>query len=169
MALVNTGTIRLTARRLLQLLLPVLMPSWRFFDSIGPAPRIDYAVFDEGDAAPRQWRPLALAPLRLSLGSMLVRLPYNAPRNDMLFLISCCERVLDDEQALDVRARAHTEILRHVAMHAHQTSAIGPHDDATIRLSFRIRQVRREHNALIEEVAYEAGSFTQSQLMAWDR
>lgn len=81
--------------RLITLLLPVLIPSWRFFKTIAPSPRIETRV--QSDA----WiedRPL---PANVGVGLMLWRLVWNPDWNQRLYLLSCAERLVstDDPQA----------------------------------------------------------------------
>lgn len=81
---------------MLQLLLPALIPSWRFFDRIGPAPCIEFAVGVTPDDAGADWQELRPRPVRVSAGAMLVRLFWNRRWNESLYLVSCAERLLDD-------------------------------------------------------------------------
>jgi hypothetical protein len=74
----------------LKLLLPALLPSWRFFDSVGPSPRIEY-LLDR-----REFRP---PPLMLPVWRMLARLVWNPQRNESLFLTSCAERLMENPTA----------------------------------------------------------------------
>ena len=75
--------------RAISLLLPVLLPAWRFFQSVGPSPRIEI----ERDG---EWFEARPPPSRLSVQAMLWRLVWNAGWNESLFLTSCAERVLED-------------------------------------------------------------------------
>lgn len=77
--------------RALGLLIPALVPSWRFFDVIRPSPRISYCFCE----APEQWVPLLEQPERVTIRAMVLRLFWNARRNDDLFAISCAERILE--------------------------------------------------------------------------
>ena len=40
----------------LKLLLPALIPSWRFFDTIAPSPRIEFTLLKTAQDAPGDWR-----------------------------------------------------------------------------------------------------------------
>jgi hypothetical protein len=124
---------------LAKLLLPALTPSWRFFDSIGPSPRIEFALLEtpEGDADWREFRP---RPATLSGRKMLRRLFWNPDRNESLFLTSCAERLL--ETATD---HSRSEIEARIAADLSQ----GPP-----YLQFRIVLVRRREARLVKEVAY---------------
>ncbi len=74
--------------QLLSLYLPVLFPSWRFFDQLGPSPRIEVRLAGETD-----WRDLCARPERLGFGQMLVALVYSPDRNEQLFLVSLATRL----------------------------------------------------------------------------
>ena len=80
---------------LLRLLGPALAPSWRFFDSVGPSPRIEFARLGEAAAAPADWAEFRPRPAFVSLAQMLRRLFWNPARNESLFLTSCAERLLE--------------------------------------------------------------------------
>ncbi len=76
--------------RLVLLYLPVLFPSWRFFQEVGPSPRVEYRV-DGGD-----WREATGRPGRMGPGAMLRRLFWNPDWNETLFLVSCAERLVEE-------------------------------------------------------------------------
>lgn len=80
-------------------LLPALIPSWRFFDTIGPSPRIEYALLSAATEAPQAWRAFRPRPDHVSPSVMLARLFWNARWNETLFLVSCAERLLDHPTA----------------------------------------------------------------------
>lgn len=74
---------------ILKLVIPVLVPSWRFFDVIAPSPRIEFQMADG------PWQPLRPKPARLSFGQQVLRLFHNPEGNQALFLTACAERLLD--------------------------------------------------------------------------
>jgi hypothetical protein len=82
--------------RILKLLLPALIPSWRFFDVIGPSPRIEYALLVTPEALP-QWEVFRPRPASLSVIQMLKQLTWNPRWNEDLFLVSCAERLIYDQ------------------------------------------------------------------------
>ncbi|MEM8882378.1 MAG: hypothetical protein AAGC82_17460 [Pseudomonadota bacterium] len=73
-------------RILVQLYLPVLFPSWRFFAEIGASPRVEYRI------ANGPWRAAIARPRRLSLIARLGRVFWNPDGNEALFLAACAER-----------------------------------------------------------------------------
>ena len=87
---------------MLRLLLPALIPSWRFFDRVGPSPRVEYAIQAAADDQPPRWREVRPRPARVSLPAMLARLAWNPDWNEALYLVSCAERLL--EHPSEVRA-----------------------------------------------------------------
>ena len=82
--------------RTLTLLLPALIPSWRFFDAIAPSPRIEFALLNTADETPVGWQEFRPRPRHLSPGGMLKNLFWNPHWNESLFLVSCAERLLDN-------------------------------------------------------------------------
>lgn len=75
---------------MLRLLLPILFPSWRFFNSIGPSPR----VMLQFDAEP--WAEYCPKPLQLPVRERLARLLLNPQGNKLLFVHSCAVRLFDE-------------------------------------------------------------------------
>ncbi len=78
----------------LKLLLPALIPSWRFFDTIAPSPRIEFTLLKTELDASGRWQEFRPRPARLPIGSMLKRLFWNPRWNESLFLVSCAERLM---------------------------------------------------------------------------
>lgn len=79
----------------LKLLLPVLIPSWRFFDMIAASPRIEYALLQDPQTVPA-WQEFRPRPARLSIGQLLLRIIWNPRWNESLYLVSCAERLMAD-------------------------------------------------------------------------
>ena len=87
--------------RLLLLVLPILLPAWRFFKTVEASPRIEWS-------AGQGWQPLFPPPARVNLWQILARLFWNPQRNDALFMVSCAERRDDtptDHSVAEIRAR----------------------------------------------------------------
>ncbi len=89
------------------LLLPALIPSWRFFDEIAPSPRIEYALLEHESEEDRVWQEVKPRPSHISFGRMLRRMIWNPSWNETLFLMSCAERLM--AQPTD---HSHQEILK---------------------------------------------------------
>lgn len=131
---------------MLRLLLPVIVPSWRFFDVIGPAPRTEIAWLLGPTAAP-DWRPLVPRPARLDLTTTLRRLVWNPEGNAALYVSSLAERLLDAPSAPagDAFLNAVIEL------------AVGrerPASPAVEWLQVRIVSTRRDGAQLVDEVAF---------------
>lgn len=90
--------------RLITLLLPALIPSWRFFKAVQPSPRIEWRI--KG----RVWRELSPLPRRLSFAHALGRLAWNPRWNEELYLVSLSERLIATEDPF-----AYAELTRRIA------------------------------------------------------
>jgi hypothetical protein len=137
--------------RVLRLVLPVLVPSWRFFDSIGPSPRIEYQAWrpDAPEDPANPWTPWALTPARVGVAAMVARLFLNAERNETLYLLACCERVVDDGSG-----HAEHEIAVRLAAHLGHAPLAVP-----CRARFRIVEVYPEAGQLQRQVAFVSAPF----------
>lgn len=136
--------------RLLSSLLPAVIPSWRFFDRIGPAPTVEWSVGDGG------WQPVCPSPPRVPAAALLARLFWNPARNEALFLVSCAERLLDDPSAsradllwTRVADRVRPTLSSEAAVAAPALPSAG---GRTLRV--RIVEVTRQGDALLREVRY---------------
>jgi hypothetical protein len=78
---------------MLRLILPIFFPSWRFFNSIGPSPRLK-VQFDGGD-----WQEFCPKPATLNPLERLGHLFYNPLGNKTLFIQSCAARLFDEQDA----------------------------------------------------------------------
>jgi hypothetical protein len=129
----------------LSLILPVLIPSWRFFKAIEPSPRVQWALLCDCEVAPITWhefrpRPSAVTPLQMAL-----RLFWNPDWNDALFVVSCAERIQQQPNVHSIN-----EIMRRIQLDIGKKRI-----DATDRLlQFRLIFVHREETALVEEVVF---------------
>ncbi len=90
MGFIPVGTVLHT----LKLLLPALIPSWRFFDVIAPSPRIEYTLLGTADETPVNWQEFRPRPLTVPISLMLKRMFWNPRWNEQLFLMSCAERLM---------------------------------------------------------------------------
>lgn len=73
--------------RVLSLLLPALIPSWRFFKSVEPSPRVQWAVVGG------PWQTYHGRPDRVGFWSMARRLVWNPQWNETLYMVSLAERL----------------------------------------------------------------------------
>lgn len=79
------------------LLLPALIPSWRFFKTVEPSPRLEWMI-NKGT-----WREYRPRPFSVSGWQMARRLIWNPQWNDALYMVSLAERltVAPDDQTLN--------------------------------------------------------------------
>ncbi|WP_172328620.1 hypothetical protein [Mangrovicoccus sp. HB161399] len=90
-----------------RLLLPALLPSWRFFSGVGPSPRIEIRGADG------LWRELAPRPAHVPVLRMLRRLAWNPRWNGRLYLVSLAERMVEEPTAhslSELRSRIPAEL-----------------------------------------------------------
>lgn len=81
---------------MLKLLLPILFPSWRFFSSIGPSPRVDVAFVAEKNAEPQMWLPFRPLPEVVDLAAGVRRLFHNPNWNEQLYINTCAEHLFEE-------------------------------------------------------------------------
>ena len=120
--------------RTLQLLLPVLVPSWRFFDGIAPSPRIEISSDDEN------WQEVRKRPAHVPIGQIFIRLFHNGHWNDTLFLVSLSERLLEGDAT-----RSEAQIVDLIRR---------DDPDLTGPFRFRLSLVSREGQTVVRHFAY---------------
>lgn len=122
------------------LLLPVLFPSWRFFKTVGPSPRVEYRLIVQGKAG--AWQESHPIPERVSLGQMARRMVWNPERNTQLYMVSLSERVVSGvvDHSVDELNRMIAERL------------VGQAGDLQFRLMFLVP----EGDQIVGEVLYES-------------
>ncbi len=133
---------------MLQLLLPALIPSWRFFDRVGPAPAVEFALGRVADEPASEWHEVHPRPTRVSVGLMLTRVFWNPRWNEFLYLTSCAERLLDEpspNRAAHLWMRV-ADIVR--ATHGAATTA----GDRFLRV--RVVEVTRAGDRLVRQVRF---------------
>lgn len=79
-----------------KLLLPALFPSWRFFDTVAPSPRIEFALREDSNHLSQNWQEFRPRIDNLSFGKILRRMFWNPHWNESLFLVSCAERLISN-------------------------------------------------------------------------
>ncbi len=137
----------------LKLLLPALLPSWRFFDVIAPAPRIQYCLSSgsmQSDHQPQKWSTFLSRPYKVSFGKMCARMLWNTDWNEGLFLISCAERLIEAPTA-----HSEQEIMKRIV------ATIIPADiNSHYRVQFRLLLIKRHKTALMQEVVFHSQTYT---------
>jgi len=139
-------------RHILKLLLPAVIPSWRFFDVIAPSPRIQFVLLNSAIAPvdeKGEWREFRPRPAHLSFLQMLGRMFWNPERNESLFLVSCAERLLQQPTQ-----HSEDEILKRIiaelkANHSGVT-------EATTHLQFRLLLVQRQDSRLQQHIVFHS-------------
>jgi hypothetical protein len=114
----------------LKLLLPALIPSWRFFETIAPSPRIEYILLKNANQQSDEWHELGNRLHKVSFITMLKRIFWNPLWNDNLFMVSCAERLM-------VHPNDHTsdEISKRIRDEIHKTSDF---TDKSVYFQFRL-------------------------------
>lgn len=77
----------------IRLLLPAVVPSWRFFETVQPSPRVEWRV-EEG-----AWQAFRPRPAHLPVWRMVVRLVWNPDWNEALYAVSLAERLVAEPTA----------------------------------------------------------------------
>ena len=75
------------------LILPTLIPSWRFFETVEASPRIEWTLLATANKTPTNWCAFRPCPDTLTPLQMLARLLWNPTGNDSLYMVSCAERI----------------------------------------------------------------------------
>lgn len=130
----------------LKLLLPALIPSWRFFDAIAPSPRIEFTLLNSARDMSGNWQEFRPRPDRLSIFDMLKRMFWNADWNESLFLVSCAERLIANPTA-----HSSDEILTRIRAECARLS-VDPL--ATPYLQFRLVFVTRDETAIEKHILH---------------
>jgi len=128
----------------LTLLLPALIPSWRFFETIEASPRVQWAGVQGPDVSAAQWCDFRPRPSTLSIWTMFVRLFWNPRWNDGLYMVSLAERL-----TLASTPHSLAEIFRLVGREHGAQSA--PY--LQVRLVF-VSRGKMGTNDLVEQVSY---------------
>lgn len=129
-----------------KLLLPALIPSWRFFDEIAPSPRIEFSLLTNTQETPENWQEFRPRPKQLSMKAMLKRMFWNPSWNESLFLVSCAERL-----AMNPTEHSRDEIFKRIAAELRKHSQ---NVEAKPYLQFRLVFVNHENNTLHKHTAY---------------
>jgi uncharacterized protein (UPF0248 family) len=125
---------------LLSLFLPTVIPSWRFFKTVAPSPRIEYRLIEAGRDG--DWQEDRPRPGHLGVGQILRRMLWNPEWNEQLYLVSCSERLIDEPSQHSV-----DEINLRVA----RLLPAGQQE-----LQFRLVFVSREQGQIVKLVEYES-------------
>lgn len=140
--------------RTILLILPILIPSWRFFKSIEPSPRVQWGLTSADTVTPINWQEFRPRPAYLSPFQIFRRLFWNPAWNESLFLVSCAERLQENptEHSInEIRQR----ILREIA----QMPASATNPSTAKMLQFRLLFVHRDGAQLTKEILFTSDQF----------
>ncbi|MEP0941457.1 MAG: hypothetical protein ABJH63_01105 [Rhizobiaceae bacterium] len=129
--------------KILALLLPGLIPSWKFFKSIEPSPRVQWRLISATNRNEDTWREFRPRPQQVSALETLRRLFWNPDWNESLYLVSLAERLT--QKPTD---HSHVEISQRIARRV-STDSIG-----FSHIQFRLVFVRREKGELVEDITF---------------
>lgn len=139
---------------MLRLLLPILFPSWRFFNSIGPSPRL-MLQFDDND-----WLEFCPKPVQINVRQRLARLFYNPVGNKTLFVLSLAVRLFDEQDRTTI-----TNINLALAQAISLGTLTPPAGNAQIR--WRIEQLNWDtQGKIIASIIYTSNVQTSAGLLA---
>lgn len=123
----------------LKLLLPALIPSWRFFDVIAPSPRIQFTLLDSEKNTLVDWQEFRPKAEHITILQTLKRMICNAKWNESLFLASCAERIMEN-----YTPHSENEILNRIERDFHKKTKAN-------YLQFRLVFIQRKGAASLEE------------------
>lgn len=124
------------------LLVPALIPSWRFFKSIEPSPRVECRWLNHRSDQTPQWLQFAPRPATLPLVTLARRLFWNPRWNEKLYLVTLAERLSAEPTPHSV-----DEINRILGSKASRK-------DAARFVQFRLVFLHREGTEIVREVTY---------------
>ncbi|WP_062067323.1 hypothetical protein [Cellvibrio sp. OA-2007] len=133
-------------------LLPVIFPSWRFFSSIGPSPRIEVGFVVDKNSEPQEWLPFRPLPKRINFTLGLQRLFHNPQWNERLYINTCAEHLFEGYSEFREREIG----LRLVAAVVNkEISVVGEFQ----YLVFRIRALESEGGQVRDDVVFVSKPF----------
>jgi len=151
--------------RIFKLLLPAIIPSWRFFDVIAASPRIQYVLLNKQSENLSEWQEYTARLRQLDSITILKRLFWNPHWNEYLFLVSCAERIIANlNLSTDIIDNHHseTEILKRIcrALFSHKNSF----DEEDMYLQFRLLMVNRDNTQNPAEVVFYSSAKSLTEL-----
>ena len=129
-----------------KLLLPIFIPSWKFFNRIAPSPRIEFALLRSEQEESCNWQELVLRPKQISTIDFVKSIFYNPRWNEALFISNCAERLVIDPNQYCV-----DEIVKRIRFELQRR---GIEINSTPYLQFRLIFIGREGNELQKEILF---------------
>lgn len=137
---------------MLKLILPVLFPSWRFFSSIGPSPRIEVGFAAELAGTPLEFLPAFPLPEKVSPLSSIVRLLHNPEWNERLYINTCAEHLFEAPSEFHEQ-----QIAQRLLIAIQSGKIIAP--ESARHMVFRIRTYAIDEGQVQEDVIFISRSF----------
>lgn len=137
---------------MLKLLLPILFPSWRFFSSIGPSPRIEVGFIVDTNSVPQDWLLFRPLPKKLNFLLGIQQLFHNPLWNERLYINTCAEHLFEGYS--EFREREVGQRLVSAALNKEITV-----DGEFHYLVFRIRAIEFEAGQVLDEVVFISKPF----------
>lgn len=137
---------------MLKLLLPILFPSWRFFSSIGPSPRIEVGFVADKNSEPQEWLPFRPLPKKVNFSLGMQQLFHNPLWNERLYISTCAEHLFEGYSEFREREIGQ----RLVAAALSKEIAV---DGESHYLVFRIRALESEAGQVRDDVVFVSRSF----------
>ncbi|HEY0894426.1 MAG TPA: hypothetical protein VGE32_15305 [Cellvibrio sp.] len=137
---------------MLKLLLPIFFPSWRFFSSIGPSPRIEVGFVADKNSEPQEWLPFRPLPKKVNFSLGMQQLFHNPLWNERLYINTCAEHLFEGYSEFREREIGQ----RLVAAALNKKIAV---DGESHYLVFRIRALESEAGQVRDEVVFVSKPF----------
>ena len=131
-----------------RLLLPALIPSWKFFKAIEPSPRVEWRLLSEQQEPVTDWREFRPRSRKLLAMEILFRLFWNPRWNENLYSVSLAERL-----TLNPTAHSREELFGLVYR---DFLTAEPDDAMGYCLQFRLVFVRRDGSEMQREITYQS-------------
>ncbi len=132
---------------MIKLLLPIFFPSWRFFSSIGPSPRIEVGFVADKNSEPQEWLPFRPLPKKVNFTLSLQQLFHNPLWNECLYINTCAEHLFEGYS--EFREREIGQRLVAAALNEKITV-----DGEFHYLVFRVRALESEAGQVREDVVF---------------
>ena len=136
-----------------KLLLPIIFPSWRFFSSVGPSPRIEVGFVADKIFAPQEWLAFRPLPQKINFTLGLQRLLHNSQWNEQLYINTCAEHLFDEYSEFREREIA----LRLVAAVLKGEIAVKSEFEFLV---FRIRALAADAGQVSDDVVFVSQPFS---------
>lgn len=145
---------------MIKLLLPILFPSWRFFSSIGPSPRIEVGFIEDKNSAPKKWLPFRPLPKRINFALGIQQLFHNPSWNERLYINTCAEHLFEDYSEFrerEIGRRLVSTLSKEMAAVLNKKMVVGGEFQYLV---FRIRALEFEAGKVRDDVVFVSKPFT---------